>query len=143
MPAATSTASAIIAIEAHSNAATSGPWKVNSQLPPLPSALGAASLSIAQRTYRTQLRLLEAGDLATFRATFLPGVEVTEAAFAACQAGIKAHHPVPDWAHSDEQWDAGHFVVVVSIIGPEPARFHGLDGRYLADSVWCAQKPTP
>jgi len=103
------------------------------------AGLDRAALASPQRTVQTALGLLEAGDLALFRQTFLPSVQpqVTADAFAACRRRVRQVPVRPDWEMAEEFTSAGHRVLRVSMFGKSMTGFHDVDGRWLADALWC------
>jgi hypothetical protein len=112
---------------------------------PLPPAapprarLDAAALASPQTAVQTALRLLDSGDQDLFRETFLPSVQpqVTADAFAACRRRVRQVPVRPDWEVAEEATSAGHHVLRVSMFGKSMTGFHDVDGRWLADAVWC------
>ena len=101
--------------------------------------LDRVALASPQRTVQTALGLLEAGDLDLFRQTFLASVQpqVTADAYAACRRRVRQVPVRPDWEVAEESTSAGHRVVRVSIFGKSMTGFHDVDGRWLADALWC------
>ena len=98
-----------------------------------------ASLASPQRTVQTALQLLESGDQDRFRETFLPSVQpqLTADAFAACRRRVRQVLVRPDWEMAEEVTSAGHRIVRVSMFGKSMTGFHEVDGRWLADALWC------
>jgi hypothetical protein len=107
--------------------------------PPPRTRLDAPALASPQSAVQTALRLLDSGDLDLFRETFLPSVQpqVTPDAFAACRRRVRQAPVRPDWEVAEESTSAGHRVVRVSIFGKSMTGFHDVDGRWLADALWC------
>jgi hypothetical protein len=104
-----------------------------------PAGLDRAALASPRDTVQTQLRLLEAGDQDRFRQTFLPSMQpqVTAEAFAACRKRVRQVPVRPDWETAEASASSGHRVVRVSMFGKSMTGFHEVDGRWLADAVWC------
>ena len=90
-------------------------------------------------TVQTELRLLEAGKQELFRQTFLRSVQpqITAEAFEACRKRVQQVLVRPDWETAKPGKSRGHRVVRVSIFGKSMTGFHEVDGRWLADAVWC------
>ena len=117
--------------------------------PPPPVAPTAAPNGLARldpvmlaspgATVQTELRLLEAGKQELFRQTFLRSVQpqVTAEAFEACRKRVQQVLVRPDWETAKPGKSRGHRVVRVSIFGKSMTGFHEVDGRWLADAVWC------
>lgn len=103
------------------------------------AGLDPAALASPQSAVQTALRLLDSGDLDLFRETFLPSVkpQVTPDAFAACRRRVRQVPVRPDWEMVEESTSSGHRVVRVSIFGKSMTGFHDVDGRWLADALWC------
>jgi hypothetical protein len=103
------------------------------------AGLDPAALASPQAAVQTALRLLDSGDLDLFRETFLPSVQpqVTPDAFAACRRRVRQVPVRPDWEVGEQATSAGHRVVRVSMFGKSMTGFHDVDGRWLADAVWC------
>ena len=101
--------------------------------------LDPAALASPQSAVQTALRLLDSGDLDLFRETFLPSVQpqVTPDAFAACRRRVRQVPVRPDWEMAEEVTSGGHRVVRVSMFGKSMTGFHDVDGRWLADALWC------
>jgi len=104
-----------------------------------PAGLDRAALASPRTTVQTQLRLLEAGEQDLFRQTFLPSVQpqVTAEAFAACRKRVRQAPVRPDWEMAEASAAGGHRVVRVSMFGKSMTGFHEVDGRWLADALWC------
>jgi hypothetical protein len=96
-------------------------------------------LASPQTTVQTQLRLLEGGNADLFRQTFLPSVrpQVTAEAFEACRKRVRQVPVQPDWEMAEASTSGGNRVVRVSMFGKSMTGFHDVDGRWLADAVWC------
>ena len=96
-------------------------------------------VAIRGATVQTELRLLEAGKQELFRQTFLRSVQpqVTTEAFEACRKRVQQVLVRPDWETAKPGKSRGHRVVRVSIFGKSMTGFHEVDGRWLADAVWC------
>jgi hypothetical protein len=103
------------------------------------AGLDRAALASPQSAVQSALRLLESGGLDLFRQTFLPHVQpqVTPEAFAACRRRVRQVPVRPDWEMAEEVTSAGHRVVRVSMFGKSMTGFHDVDGRWLADALWC------
>ncbi len=104
-----------------------------------PAGLDPAALASARDTVQTELRLLEAGERDLFRETFLPSLQsqVTAEAFTACRQRVRQVPVRPDWEMAEVSASGGHRVVRVSMFGKSMTGFHEVDGRWLADAVWC------
>jgi len=104
-----------------------------------PAGLDPVMLASPQTTVQTQLRLLESGRQDLFRETFLPSAQpqVTAAAFAACRQRVRQVPVRPDWEMSEASTSGGHRIVRVSMFGKSMTGFHEVDGRWLADALWC------
>jgi hypothetical protein len=101
------------------------------------------------RRLRTRLRLgstrsvrrplLESGKPDLFRETFLPSVQpqVTAETFEACRKRVRQVPVRPDWETAEVGALGGHRVVRVSMFGKSMTGFHEVDGRWLADALWC------
>jgi hypothetical protein len=111
----------------------------------VPAGLDAAALASPQATVQTELRLLEAGEQELFRQTFLAHVQaqVTNEAFAACRRRVRQVPVRPDWEMAEAGATAGHRVVRVSMFGKSMTGFHEVDGRWLADALWCLPTGVP
>ncbi len=104
-----------------------------------PAGLDPAALASPRATVQTELRLLEGGEQDLFRETFLPSLQsqVTAEAFAACRQRVRQVPVRPDWEMAEVSASGGHRVVRVSMFGKSMTGFHEVDGRWLADAVWC------
>src|SRR5712691_8609415 len=105
-----------------------------------PSAgLDPEALASPQATVGTELRLLEGGEQDLFRQTFLPAVQpqVTADAFAACRKRVRQVPVRSDWEMAEASASGGHRVIRVSMFGKSMTGFHEVDGRWLADALWC------
>jgi hypothetical protein len=104
-----------------------------------PVGLDPVMLASPTATVQTELRLLEVGNADLFRQTFLPSVQpqVTAEAFAACRRRVQQVPVRPDWETAEAGTSGGHRVVRVSMFGKSMTGFHEVDGRWLADGVWC------
>jgi hypothetical protein len=104
-----------------------------------PAGLDPVMLASPQTTVQTELQLLESGKQDLFRETFLPSVQpqVTSEAFAACRQRVRQVPVRPDWETAEASTSGGHRVVRVSMFGKSMTGFHEVDGRWLADAVWC------
>ena len=104
-----------------------------------PAGLDRAALASPRDAVQTQLRLLEAGERDVFRETFLPSVQpqVTAAAFAACRKRVSQAPVRPDWETAEVSASGGHRVLRVSMLGKSTTGFHEVNGRWLADALWC------
>ena len=104
-----------------------------------PAGLDPAALASPRATVQTELRLLEGGEQDLFRQTFFPAVQpqVTADAFAACRKRVRQVPVRPDWEMAEVSASGGHRVVRVSMFGKSMTGFHEVDGRWLADAVWC------
>jgi len=107
--------------------------------PPSPSASAAAPrLETAEIAVETQIALLAAHRYVDFRRTFLPDVEVTDEAIAACERRVVGRKVLPDWELAEEATIRGRRVRSVSMFGKSMTGFHEVaPGRWLADAVWC------
>ena len=110
-----------------------------------PPELDRAALASPQTTVETELRLLEAGEQDLFRETFLPSLQpkVTAETFAACRKRVRQVPVRPDWEVAESGESAGHRVVRVSMFGKSMTGFHEVDGRWLADALWCVPVGLP
>jgi hypothetical protein len=110
-----------------------------------PARLEAVILASPQVTVQTQLRLLAGGNPDLFRQTFLPSVQpqVTAEAFEACRKRVDQVPVQPDWEMAETGTSGGHRVVRVSMFGKSMTGFHQVDGRWLADAVWCLPVGVP
>ncbi len=106
---------------------------------PRPPPASAAAKPSPKGALRAQEELLARGDLAGFRQTFLPPLDakVGDAEFEACKRRLGNRPVTPDWEMAEEEMtDAGR-VVRVSVFGKSMTGFHEVNGRWLADAVWC------
>ncbi len=69
----------------------------------------------------------------------LPAVQpqVTADAFAACRKRVRQVPVRPDWEMAEASASGGHRVIRVSMFGKSMTGFHEVDGRWLADALWC------
>ena len=104
-----------------------------------PAGLDPAALASPRATVQTELRLLEGGEQDLFRQTFLPSVQarITAEAFAACRQRVRQVPVRPDWEMAEASASGGRRVVRVSMFGKTMTGFHEVDGRWLADALWC------
>jgi hypothetical protein len=100
----------------------------------------AAVLSSPQLSLEAASRALAAGDEARFRRTLLPAVaaQLTPDAFARCRSQLGRSAPQADWQRADRFAQDGHAVARVAL-GEQQVGFHQLDGKWLADRLWCAR----
>jgi hypothetical protein len=138
------------AVPASPSAAPTAGAQPSADTPPPPAApprtrLDAAALASPQAAVQTALRLLDSGDLDLFRDTFLPSVQpqVTADAFAACRRRVRQVPVRPDWEVAEQVTSAGHRAVRVSMFGKSMTGFHDVDGRWLADALWCLPAGLP
>jgi hypothetical protein len=91
------------------------------------------------------VRAFASGDADAFRGTLLPRVrnEVTADVFARCQQWIGTRRVLPDWEMAETAREDGHDVRRVSMFGKSMTGFHAIDGRWLADRVWCLPTGVP
>jgi hypothetical protein len=110
-----------------------------------PARLESIMLAAPQTTVLTQLRLLEGGNADFFRQTFLPSVQpqITAEAFEACRQRVRQAPVRPDWEMAETSTSGGHRVLRVSMFGKSTTGFHQVDGRWLADAVWCLPVGSP
>jgi len=110
-----------------------------------PPRLDAVILASPQVTVQTQVRLLAGGNPDLFRQTFLPSVQpqVTAEAFEACRKRVGQAPVQPDWEMAETGTSGGHRIVRVSMFGKSMTGFHQVDGRWLADAVWCVPVGVP
>lgn len=104
-----------------------------------PAGLDPVMLASPQAAVQTQLRLLEGGNPNLFRQTFLPSVQpqVTAETFEACRKRVRQVPVRPDWQTAEATTSGGHRVLRVSMFGKSMTGFHQVDGRWLADALWC------
>lgn len=104
-------------------------------------------LDSAESTVRTQTALLRDRRDEEFTDTFLPAIrgQLTARALARCrQRVITSNRGIaPDWETAEETLEDGHRVRRVSIFGHETTGFHEVDGRWLADRLWCVPTDVP
>jgi hypothetical protein len=105
---------------------------------PGPVSAGTLALDSATNAVATQVRLLQENREADFRATFLPSVAISADQWAACRKRVSATVVLPDWASATDETVSGHRVKRVAVLGAVATGFHELDGRWLADRVWCS-----
>jgi hypothetical protein len=108
--------------------------------PPPPPAVHVEHRSEprVEQAVADQLRVIDSGDLAAFRATFVPGVAITADTLAACRTRIHQVPVRPDWEMAKETVVDGLRVRRVSMFGKSMTGFHEQpDGRWLADAAWC------
>jgi hypothetical protein len=109
------------------------------------AALEANSFSTPERAVDSALKMLQLGDEAGFRTTFLPAVQgqITPEVFATCRAFVQRTKVMPDWETSESSTQAGRAVKRVSMFGKSLTGFHEIDGRWYADRVWCLPTGVP
>ena len=93
------------------------------------------SFTSAENTMSSQLELLARGDIAGFRASF--SVPVSDEQFSICKKRMATAHLSPDWEMAKHTMQNGQRVTKVSIFGKGMTAFREVNGRYVADSVWC------
>ena len=110
-----------------------------------PPELKEAALASPRNAVQTALRLLDNGEQDLFRETFLPSVQpqVTAEAFDACRRRVRQAPVRPDWEMAEESAAGGERVVRVSMFGKSMTGFHDVNGRWLADSLWCLPTGLP
>ncbi len=115
--------------------------------PPRPDGgtFGPFSLINPAATVSTQVRLLEDGDDEAFRETFVPSMrdKVTPDAIAACRKRLAQVRVQPDWEMAEDSTAGGERVERVSMWGKSMTGFHDVNGRWLADALWCVPTGLP
>ena len=96
-------------------------------------------------TVSTQVRLVEEGDDADFRQTFIPAIRDKETpdAIAACRKRLAQVRVQPDWEMAEDAVENGERVERVSMWGKSMTGFHEQNGRWLADALWCVPTGLP
>ncbi len=89
----------------------------------------------AENTMSSQLELLARSDIAGFRASF--SVPISDEQFALCKKRMTNAHLSPDWEMAKHTTQNGQRITKVSIFGKGMTTFREVNGRYIADSVWC------
>lgn len=107
--------------------------------------LAARALASAQSTVQTQLSLLEDQQYELFVQTFVEAqrATVTREIFDTCRTRIKQVPVRPDWEMAEQRVVEGRAEVAVSIFGKSLTTFTEVNGRWLADSVWCVPVGLP
>ncbi len=110
-----------------------------------PAPFSPFSFLSPEATVSTQVRLLQEGNDEAFRETFLPSVrdKVTPDAIAACRKRLSEVRVQPDWEKADDTVVDGHKVQSVSMWGKGLTGFHDVDGKWLADGLWCVPYGLP
>ena len=106
----------------------------NRPTPPLaPAALGSP-----EETLQTQVKLLFKGDVDRFRETLMPAAqrELTREAFYGCVARVKQSPLSPEPLAGEATVD-GKPVKRVKVMGQVEVAFDRVDGRWLAETLWC------
>jgi hypothetical protein len=87
------------------------------------------------------LRAIKDGDLPGFRASLVPAVAAKAGPkeLARCQEFLRAKPVRPGWEAAERTAVDNHVVVRVNVTADQKVALHQLSGRWLADSVWCAQ----
>ena len=107
--------------------------------------LAARALASPQTTVQTQLSLLQDGQRELFAQTFVEALrpQVTPEVFKACQVRVNQVPVKPDWEMAEDSLDGGKRILRVSIYGKSLTGFDELDGRWLADTLWCVPTGLP
>jgi hypothetical protein len=106
-------------------------------------SLSPSDLSSPRQTVDTQMKLLAEGRDGEFRATFLPGVAISADQIEACRKRVANTVVRPDWEMAEDVLVNGHRVRRVSMFGKSMTGFHDVQGKWLADAVWCVPVGLP
>lgn len=112
----------------------------NKATPPL----NPAALSSPEETLQTQVRLLFSSNVDRFRETLMPGAqrEVTRDAFYGCIGRLR-QSPLSPVPLEGETIVDGHPVRKVRVMGSVDVSFHRIDGKWLAETLWCKPAGAP
>lgn len=111
------------------------PSSVPSASSPAAPRAPALLFNSAENTMSSQLELLARSDIVGFRASF--SVPISDEQFALCKKRMTNAHLSPDWEMAKHTTQNGQRITKVSIFGKGMTTFREVNGRYIADSVWC------